>query len=369
MINRRSFLHSIPHLSFLFLLASCSKISPQVLNLIFLKGSLPPQLITQFRKELKAQIQVNFQQAESLEDIFKLLKNSSEKYQGDLFTLGNYWLEELIKQDLIEPFNVAELNQWRNFIKPLKDLIKVKQNQNQKERIWGIPYRWGTTVIAYHKDLLAEKNILPPTDWQDLWRKDFSQQIGLLNQPREIIGLTLKKLGYSYNTPDLHKITNLKSELIKLNQQVKFYSSNYYLQPLILGDVSVIVGWSEDILPIKKDYPYIDVIIPPSGTSLWAEMWVQPKRNQSLNSEKKELIKQWIDFCWQGNSASQIALFTSATSPIISMLNPDEIPTDILNNSLLNINPEILKKSEFINHLEPTSEKQYLDLWSSVMGN
>ncbi|HEY9705536.1 MAG TPA: hypothetical protein V6C58_24070, partial [Allocoleopsis sp.] len=59
----------------------------------------------------------------------------------------------------------------------------------------------------------------------------------------------------------------------------------------------------------------------------------------------------------------------SATSPLISMLNPDEIPTDILNNPLLNINSEILKKSEFINHLDPTSTKQYLDLWSSIIGN
>ena len=261
--------------------------------------------------------------------------------------------------------DAAELSVLKSLPPQLQELVKV-ENEDESNKIWGFPYRWGTTVIAYRKDILEEKNIEPPKDWQDLWNEDFKNNIGLLNQPREIIGLTLKKLGYSYNLDNLDEVSDLKSELIKLNQQAKFYASNYYLQPLILGDIWVSVGWSSDILAIKKSYPNIGVIIPPSGTSLWAEMWVQAKNNPSLNDEKKDLIQKWIDFCWKAESASEISLFTSSTSPIISILNPDEIPADIMDNPLLNINPEILNKSEFIKPIAEEIKEKYLALWKEV---
>jgi putative spermidine/putrescine transport system substrate-binding protein len=368
MLNRRSFLKIISTLSLPFFLNSCSKTSPDNLNILFLKGSIPFQLIGLFNQGIASNIKFNFKQEESLESIFNILSNPAQEYGGDLFTLGNFWLKEAIDKNLLKPFSTENINQWRNLSPQLKKLIKVEGKDDHKNSpIWGLPYRWGNTVIAYRRDLLEKENILPPTDWPDLWKEEFKNQIGLLNQPREIIGLTLKKLGYSYNTLDLAEVINLKSELIKLNEQAKFYSSNYYLQPLILGDVWITVGWSEDIFSVKKLYPNIEVIIPSSGTSLWTEMWVQPKNNPSLNPQKIDFINQWLNFCWKAQSASQISLFTSATSPIISILNPDQIPPDILNNPLLNINPDILAKSEFINHLPPESEQQYLKLWQEVV--
>lgn len=74
-------------------------------------------------------------------------------------------------------------------------------------------------------------------------------------------------------------------ELKTLNQQVKFYDSRNYLQPLILGDTWLAVGWSTDIIPLIERYHNIKAVIPLSGTSLWADIWVKP-RNQSSELEK-----------------------------------------------------------------------------------
>lgn len=363
MLNRRSFLQLIPSLTVPLLLSSCSQIIPNNFNIILLKGSIPVQLIGKFQKKYPSKIKANFKPEETLDSILKLLKNNQTQYNGDLFTLGNYWLQEAIEQDLLESFEVQNFPQWQNLPPQLKNLIQV---ENNPQKIWGMPYRWGNTVIVYRKDLFTQNNLLPPQDWADLWREDLKNKIGLLNQPREIIGLTLKKLGYSYNTTDLSKIPNLKSELLKLNQQVKFYSSNAYLQPLIVGDILLSVGWSEDIFPIKKAYPNLEVIVPPSGTSLWAEIWVKSKNNQSFNDEKITLLNQWLNFCWEIDSANQIALFTSATSPIISSLKPENILPDLKNNSLLNLDPTILNKSEVINPLAKEVQAQYLKLWEEM---
>ncbi len=102
------------------------------------------------------------------------------------------------------------------------------------------PYRWGSTVIVYNRNKFQELGWMPK-DWSDLWREEVRSRISLLNQPREVIGLVLKKLGKSYNTENLDQVPGLEKELRTLNQQVKFYSSNTYLEPLIIESTSKVL--------------------------------------------------------------------------------------------------------------------------------
>jgi putative spermidine/putrescine transport system substrate-binding protein len=200
-----------------------------------------------------------------------------------------------------------------------------------------------------------------------LWRQELRARLSLIDQPREVIGLTLKKLGYSYNTLDLERVPHLKSELLELQKQVKFYSSKHYLQPLILGDTWLAVGWSSDILPLAARNRKIAAVVPQSGTSLWADLWVQPANFKDREAgDRASLAKQWLDYCWQLAGAKQIALFCDASSPILLNLKAEELPQDIRNNPLLSVNPALLKKSEFLAPLPPKVLAQYQDLWREM---
>lgn len=189
----------------------------------------------------------------------------------------------------------------------------------------------------------------------------------MLDSPREVIGLTSKKLGYSYNTENLNSIPNLEAELLALHQQTKLYSSTHYLEPLVLGDTWVAVAWSTDILPLLKQYPEIKFIIPRSGTSLWADLWVKPRISEvTKNDEQLAAIESWIDFCWQSKAAQQISLFTSGISPILRSLNKNDLSSDLQNNIFLNSEVLNSEKSEFILPLQPQSQQQYRDLWLKI---
>ena len=48
----------------------------------------------------------------------------------------------------------------------------------------------------------------------------------------------------------------------------------YYLKTFSMGDAWVAVGWSSDVLPIAKRMSNVAVVVPKSGTSLWADLWV-----------------------------------------------------------------------------------------------
>ncbi|AVQ73936.1 polyamine ABC transporter substrate-binding protein [Microcystis sp. MC19] len=375
MLNRRSFLQGLGTIALAGGLNGCASGSGEP-SIVLLSGSIPPRLLTDFQKTI-AEKKVNFQSERQLKELLKLLekwlKNQEQPASqfpipipfreqnpaiGNLVTLGDAWLGKAITNGLIQPLDTSQLSNWSKLPPRWQEnMTRNAQGQPQTEgKVWGAPYRWGMTVIAYNEEKFAQFD-WRPQDWSDLWRPELTGKIALIDNRREVIGLTLKKLGYSYNSGDLKQVTGLKDELFALQKQVKFYSSQYYLQPLILGDIWLSVGWSNDILPVSDRYKKIKVVVPNSGTSLWSDVWVKP-----VLTTPNSLVQQWIDFCWQPESATKISLFTSGLSPLIPTENPDQIPPDIKNNPLL-VNPEAIKKSDFLNPLSPATEQEYEQLW------
>ena len=218
-------------------------------------------------------------------------------------------------------------------------------------------------MIIYRQDKL-KKFDWKIEDWSDLWREELKGRISLLNQPREVIGLTLKKLGKSYNSENLQEIKSLKEELLILNKQVKFYNSTNYIEPLILGDTWLAVGWSNDIVSLVSRYPQLGVVVPNSGTALWADLWVQPKVTGKKDETPESLSNKWIDFCWKPEIAKQIAVLTKANSPINTEIPASEIPKPLQN--LLSANPEVFEKSEFLLPLSSSTVKEYDSLFTEI---
>ncbi|MBF2058482.1 MAG: extracellular solute-binding protein [Cyanobacterium sp. T60_A2020_053] len=376
MINRRSFLMTSSALLLSSLITGCENQAD--LEIFLLQNSIPIQLISAFKKEFGTQKIINLQPQINLQKIYDFLlkwqgKTSERKDKSrfkipfinrdsapdkisDLVTLGNYWLKSAIIEKLINPLETKKLENWANIPPIFQQLVTRNNlgNLDDNSMVWGAPYRWGCTMIVYREDQLNFR----PQDWQDLWAEELKGKISLLNQPREIIGLILKKLGYSYNEENINQIKELKTELALLNQQVKFYDSTNYLQPLINGDTSLAVGWSTDILPVLNTQKNLKAIIPKSGTSLWADIWVNPI-NEATNEGRLTNIYQWINYCWQKNSAKSINLFTDGYSPIqAETKNNTKAETLSLNK---------LDNCDFIEPLNTESLTVYESLWQEII--
>ncbi|MBF2067931.1 MAG: extracellular solute-binding protein [Calothrix sp. C42_A2020_038] len=384
-MDRRSFVISTGVLTSQ-LLVGCSGNNKVKFNVELLKNSLPAEVVGQFRRTLKPNTEISVTLFEQFQDIFQKLENwqkkpshqdknnynlfewlrrrpfgKAEHESTDLLTLSDFWLREAIEKKLIQPIDMSLVQQWSALPKQWQELVtrNDKGFVDPQGKIWGAPYRWGNTVIVYHRDRFKRNRWAPPQDWADLWREELRDRISLLNHPREVIGLVLKKLNKSYNTTDLNSVPELESELQKLNQQVKFYGSTKYIEPLLLGDTLLAVGWSQDILPAIARYPYLVAVVPQSGTTQSADVWVSP-----TGRHQHELLKQWVNFLWQPNIARQIALLTRSHSPIATQINPSDIQEPLRN--LLLINPDILKRSEFLLPLPLEVEQQYVNLFERI---
>ena len=386
-LSRRSFLQTSITLVLSQMLFGCSNRDtiPQVL---FLENSIPPQLIKNFRKATKQPGKIKFKPQTQITQIFELLFNLQQDQNPDsqiknlinkifnrpvvepkLATLGDAWLSTAIKENLVKPLSVKNLANWQKLPIAWQKLVRrnAQGDLAADGKVYGAPYRWGSTVIAYRSDKLDQANLVL-TDWQDLWHPELRDRISLLDSPREVIGLTLKKLGQSYNTSDLDSVPDLATQLRELHQQAKLYSSDHYLEPLVLGDTWAAVAWSTDIFPLLKRYPEIKVAIPQSGASLWADLWVEPQRSQATsaaNSPNPTIAEEWINYCWETETAKQISLLTAGISPMLFALKPEEIPAELQDDGS---NSEILKsdRSEFLLPLTPETEQQYQDLWLEI---
>ncbi|MBD2411349.1 polyamine ABC transporter substrate-binding protein [Nostoc calcicola FACHB-389] len=383
-MDRRSFLLGTGTLTISQLLFGCSGNNQTQFKVQLLKGSIPGQVVNQFHKGLQQKVELKFAPVVQIRDLFGQLQNWQQKpkatdEQGwsrfipfrqdrktppaDLVTLGDYWLKAAIEQKLIQPLQDSQgnqLKQWSTLDERWKKLVTRNDqgNLDAQGKVWGAPYRWGSTVIVYNRDKL-QKLGWTPKDWSDLWRDGLEGRISLLNQPREVIGLVLKKLGKSYNTENLDQVPDLEKELQTLNQQVKFYGSINYLEPLIMGDTWLAVGWSSDVLPILGRYPQLVAIVPQSGTAIWSDLWVRP-----AGIATNTLSDQWIDFCWQTNTAKQISLLTKSNSPISTNITASDIQKPF--RSLLQSDTSVLDRSEFLLPLSPSATKQYESLFAKI---
>jgi putative spermidine/putrescine transport system substrate-binding protein len=388
-MNRRSFLTTITSLALGSGLTSCQDGSQQVLRLLALKGSIPSQLLGEFSKSIqptsaRVELVVEGQFKEIITQLQEWQKTGkaeakglkiplvpptkSPEYIPNLVSIGDAWLATAIQEKSIQPIDPTSLKNWSKLDSRWHELAQRddRGNNSSKGQVWGVPYRWGTTVILYRRDKFTEANIPVPTDWTDLWNPQLKQRISLLDRSREVIGLTLKKLGSSYNIADLSQSKDLKSELENLHQQVKFYSSDNYLQPLIMGDTWVALAWSSDAIDLIQRNPMMGAIVPRSGTAIFADLWVQPTSSTKQSVDRVKLTNQWIDYCLQPKVVNQISLLTSSVSPLLTSMNLSEIIPDLRNNLLILPPKDVLDRSEFIYPLSAKSQIEYDRLWQEI---
>jgi putative spermidine/putrescine transport system substrate-binding protein len=381
-------------------LTGCEPITAETLTILGLKNAIPAPLLKGFRQQLKANgggQNLAYSQRQELKAIFQQLQDWQRLARAeaqnqpipskfalpnpfvapnaaaidpipDLVSLGDYWLEVAIRQGLVQPLEPQQWPTWRT-VDPIWQRWTTRNDQGQLAadgKVWAAPYRWGATVIVYRRDIFADRQLAPPRDWSDLLRPELKGRISLPDSAREVIGLALKSLGRNYtndNNPiDLATVPDLEARLRSLHQQAKFYSSDAYLQPLLLDHTWLAVGWSSDILPQFRNRPELAAIVPQSGTSLWADLWVRPKRTK-VNSNRN--FNPWINFFWNPENAAKLAQLGRSGSPLaqrtISLTAAQQTE-----NPLLNLPDAVWQKCEPLPPLDQARAQQYYSLWATV---
>ncbi len=382
-MNRRTLLMSL--LALAMTQGACRQTNQAMLQVLALKGSLPPQLLTDFRRNLDTDIKVKLTPRKELADLFEQLQQWSQqsappsrsRWQfwrrgpvnpvADWVGLGDYWLTFAIQQGLIQPLGSASLPDWETVPEALRSLVQ-RNDQGMMATdgaIWGTPYRWGSLVMVYDQNAF-ERLGWQPQQWADLWHPDLVNRVALPSHPRLVLGLVLKSLGYSANDAEPQRHAAIRDQLAALRPQVKTYAADDYLQSLLQGDVWLAVGWTLDIQAIASQYRHLITVVPDPGTILSADVWVKPQplgAKQPAIATLDTLNQAWLSYWWQPSVQTPLSLFANGLAPLL--LNPDAslADFDLSPTKVTRPSTDQLRASEFLHPLSPEAIAQYTDLW------
>ena len=317
----------------------------QVLNVFNWSEYLPQSVIDKFEQTYN--IKVNYSTFSSNEEMLAKLMAGGGEY--DIAVASDFMVEILKKQNLIKEINKENLPNLKNMGKEFLDLPFDKGNK------YSVPYMWLAGIIAYDSSKVPEGTI---TSYADLWKPEFKNSLVVLDDQRAIIGITMKKLGYSLNETSPEALAKAKKELAKLQANVKAYDSDSPKTSLINGEAKAIFAWGAEGSLAKRDNPSVKYAMPKEGLFLQQDNFVIPK-----NAKNVQAAELFMDFIMQPEVSAEISAEFPYGNPNVAA--HEFIDEEILSDEAVYPKEEHVKKGEYLKDIgEAITE---LDrIWSEV---
>ena len=225
---------------------------------------------------------------------------------------------------------------------------------------YAVPYFWGTLGIAYRADLAPT----PLTRWQQLFEPEegLRNKITMIRHSKDIIGMALKSLGYSANSPDRDELAAAERLLLRQRPFVKNYeyvdiSKN---SDLVTGQAVAAMAYSGDALLLRDLNGQVVYVVPEEGCNLWVDYITV-----LASSTQKELAYAFIDFLNEPENAARLAQFVYYPSP--NAAAEPHLPAGFLADPLIYPSAAALAKCEVYQELPPRALRQRNGLYRRVM--
>jgi spermidine/putrescine transport system permease protein len=276
----------------------------------------------------------------------KIMAGGSEY---DLTVASDYMVEIMKKQNLLEELKKDNLPNIRNMGSQFMNQAFDPHNK------YSVPYMWTAGIVAIDSSKVKEDSI---TSYADLWKPEFKGSITVLDDERIIIGMALKKLGYSMNETSAEALSKAKEELKKLQPNIKAYDSDSPKTMLINGEAKVIFAWGAEGSLAKRDNKNVKMIIPKEGLFLQQDNFVIPKGAKNVRA-----AEAFMNFIMQPEVSAEI-------SKEFPYGNPNKEAYPLIDREIINDIGIYPPEEEIIRgeHLKDIGDviKQYDNIWSEV---
>jgi len=235
----------------------------KVLNLYAWSEYIPQALLDGFTQ--KTGIKVNYDTYSSNEELLAKLQAGASGY--DVIIPSDYTVTIMTNQGMLEPLNKTKIPNFDN-IDPL--VLNKEYDPGNK---YTVPYQWGTSCLVVDTGKVSR----PITKWADLWDPAFEGKVVLLDDEREVLGMTLAVLGYDKNSTDPAQLEEAKQKFLELMPNVKLFDSDSPKTALLSGEVWLGQTWNGEAALAHQENPDIDYIIPEEGCTVWFDNLAVPK--------------------------------------------------------------------------------------------
>jgi spermidine/putrescine transport system substrate-binding protein len=335
-MNRRRFLFSLAGSAGS---AACGRRRPR-LNVFNWSGYVSPEAIRRFEQETG--ILVRYAVYESNEEMLARVLSGNSGW--DVVFPSHYCLEPMRRQKLLAPLR----HEWLPHLDQLEP--EFRRPDWDPELRWCVPYLWGGTGILYNRKLAPA-----PDSWAALWEPRMAHRITMLNDPAEVLGAALKKLGHSVNTSDERLLRQAQKEALAQKPLLRAYLNAEVADQVVAGDVLAAQAWSSTAQQAMDESEQLRFAYPSEGFPLYADNAVILRE-----SRRAEAAHRFIDFLLR----PEIALLNHRTARSASCIR---LPGEWKKNPVLYPPEQVLARGEWWT-TPPVPVQRLRDrLWTEIL--
>jgi len=278
------------------------------LNVYNWSDYIHPDVVPEF--ERRYGIQVNYDTFASNDVLLSKMQAGGADY--DIIVPSNYVLGQLSKLGLLKPIDHERLPNLSHLM-PRFTSPSADRNLHV-----SVPYMWGTTGLGYNSQALKERLGRSQSEikgqeqlgWDVLWDERLAGRITLLDDERETLGMSLKRLGFSYNSRNFPEIAQAKEQLLLQKPLLMSYTADQVIIQLASGDSWLALAYSGDVWQATRTNRVVKYSIPQQGTSVWIDSFSIP-----ANAPHLENAYLWINYMLEPQVAVKNAEYTGYATP------------------------------------------------------
>jgi spermidine/putrescine transport system substrate-binding protein len=312
---------------------------------------LPEPVMEQFTNETG--IAVRYEVYESQEEAIEKMKTGQV---FDIVVMDSQFIPGLIESQLLSPINYQNVANFKYVSANFRDLVYDQGNR------YSIPYNWGTTGLVLRSDKV--KGIV--TSWSSLWEQQGARRVLLWRGvERQMVGMTLKSLGFSANSENPAELEAAYQKLLALKPNVVYGEDSDDTQetsaPALLdGRIVMAVGWSNDVRSAREQNPAVTYVLPKEGALLWGDNFVLP-----ANSKNHAAAEVFLNFLLRPEISAQLTMYNFY--PTANDKARDFVGADILNDPVIFPKNEELRNAEIILPLSEAGAKLHNEIWERFL--
>jgi spermidine/putrescine transport system substrate-binding protein len=131
---------------------------------------------------------------------------------------------------------------------------------------WCVPYMHSATGVVYQKTVRR-----PPRAWADLWTNSYNRRLTMMDDPAEVFGACLKRLGSSLNAEDPEQLRKARDLGMQQKPLLRAYLNEEVRDQVVAGDVLVAQMWAQVAQVAMDNSKNLVFTFPAEGFALYAD--------------------------------------------------------------------------------------------------
>jgi spermidine/putrescine transport system substrate-binding protein len=288
-------------------------------------------------------IKVNYSTFNTNEEMVLKVVGTPGEY--DIILASDYAINMLRKEDLLYKLDKDLIPNYKNIAEGY--LSKYYDENNE----YTIPYTAGTPLILYDPAVID----FEITGYEDLWDERLNDSIVMIDDARNIIGITLKTMGESFNTTDDELLKKAEEKLASLRPNIRSFNYDSPQFDLISGECPVGYIFTSFAMIALEERPDLKVVYPKEGLGFGIDSLVISK-----DAPHPKNAHKLLNYLLEPEIGARIAEKQYYMSP--NAAAAEFMPDSLKNNPVINIPQDMLKEAEFIQDLGEY-DSVYQSIW------